>query len=243
MEAAQPLDGDDRPAEQCPRGGLDGVAGLSVGRRPTAGVFECRARPALRARVGLCVEAAVAGILVLAPAFRAHGESRHRGVRAVVGNVADDREPWPAVGAVGERVAKAAIAGVEDLGEAVGAGGAIGRDRGPRLAVAGALANREAALAGLLQRLGDHPLHVRQGRGLGRQPREEALDRLRRRLDFNHHAARIIEHVPGHAELPGQPVDVWAKADSLDRALDARADAAQAELSWGRLRPWLSTRP
>ena len=231
MEAAQPLHGDDRPVEQRPGGGLDVVPGLEPARRLAPGVHERHARAALRTGVGLRVEAPVAGVLVLGPAGRAHLEAGHRGVRPVVGDVSHDREARPAVGAVGERVAKAAVGGIEQLGEAVGAGGAVGRNRGARLPVARALADREAELAGVLERLGHHAFDVRQRRRLRGQPLEEALDRLRRRLDLHHHAARVVVHVARHAELAREAIDVGAKADALDRALHPRANATQAASS------------
>ena len=80
-------------------------------------------------------------------------------------------------------------------------------------------------------RLRDHALDARQRRRLGHQPREEAIDRLGRRLDLDHHAARVVQDMARHAELAGQPVDVRAEADALDGSLDARADAAQATSS------------
>ena len=85
--------------------------------------------PAVGAGVGLRVEAPIARIVVLGAAALAHREPRHRRQRPVVGDAPHDREARPAVGAVDERIAVAAIAGVEKLGEAVGAGRRVGRDR------------------------------------------------------------------------------------------------------------------
>ena len=86
------------------------------------------ARTAHRTRVGLRVEATVARVLVLPPAGRAQREAPHGRPLAVVGQVLDDREPGPAVGAVGERVVVAAVARVEELATAVVAGGDVRRD-------------------------------------------------------------------------------------------------------------------
>ena len=58
-------------------------SGLERPHRPVAAVQRER-RPAVRARVGLGVEAPVGGVLVLGPAGAAHLEARHRGERAVV---------------------------------------------------------------------------------------------------------------------------------------------------------------
>ena len=243
MEPAEALYGDDRPAEQRTRGGLDGVARARVGQLAAAGVGEPHPRPTLGARVGLSVEAPVRRVLVLRAAGGAHLEAGHRRMRAVVGDVAHDREARAAVRAVGERVAKAPVGRIEQLGQAVGTGRAVGADRGARLAARRALADREAALAELLDLLGDDPLDRRERWRLDRKPREEALHRLGRRLDLDHHAARVVQDVAGDTELAGEPVDVGAKSDPLNGSLDPRPDPAHAGASRGRARVSLSTSP
>ncbi len=87
--------------------------------RPRPAERPCRRRAAAprgtasRAGVRLRVKSAIPGILVLRDARLAHPEARHRGELAVVRDPAHDREAWPAVGAVDERVAVPAIARVE----------------------------------------------------------------------------------------------------------------------------------
>ncbi len=76
--------------------------------------------------IGCGVEAAVGRILVLAATGGAQRKPGHRRAGAVVGNVRDDGEARPAVGAVDERVAVAAVGRVEQLAQAVGAGGTSG---------------------------------------------------------------------------------------------------------------------
>ena len=125
MEAAEALDGQDLPGPDERRGLGDDVAAELA---PRAGVEEGQARPADRAGDGLGVVAAVERVLVLAPAIGAHGEAGHGRLGAVVGEAADDRIAGAAVGAVGEGVAVAALAGRVDLPEAVGARGDVGRD-------------------------------------------------------------------------------------------------------------------
>src|SRR6202043_257838 len=85
-------------------------------------------RPAHRAGIGLRVEAAVLWVLVFLATHRTQCELLHRGVRPVVRNVDNDRVAWAAIGAVGERVFKAAIAGSEQFLAAVEAGGKIGKN-------------------------------------------------------------------------------------------------------------------
>ena len=121
--AAQTLDGDDetlperfrRARERAGRG--DFVA---------PGVQEPQPGPAGRARVGLRVEAPVHRIFVLASAVRAELEARHRGADAVVGYVGRDREARAAARAVGEGIAVAAVARIEDLAQARVAGAEVG---------------------------------------------------------------------------------------------------------------------
>ena len=148
VEAADALHRDDRPAEQRAGGRLERVARARVLDVEPARVDEPHPRPAVGAGVRLGVEAAVRRVLVLArgrpgtsrtPAIVVFGRS--------YGHAAHDREARTAVRAVGERVAVAPVGGVEQLGQAVGAGRAVGRDGGARLAARRALADREAALA------------------------------------------------------------------------------------------------
>ena len=103
-----------------------------------------------------------------------------------------------------------------------------GRDRRTRLPAGRALPDREAPLPQLLELLGGHPLDARERRRLERQPREEALHRLGRRLDLDDDAARVVQHVSRHAQLVREPVHVGTKAHALHGALDAGADAAHA---------------
>ena len=98
------------------------------GQVPPAGVEEPELGPTARAGIGLCVEAPVAGIVVLALAGLAHEEASHGSDSTVVGRIESDGEARTAVGAVGERVPVAAVRGIEDLRDARSAGGKVGGD-------------------------------------------------------------------------------------------------------------------
>src|SRR6476620_3288612 len=115
MKAADPLDSDDLTVEQRSRRLLKWVLAARFGQP--------HARAALRACVRLGVETTIARVLVFRPALRAHLEGRHRRAGPVVGHALDDREARAAVGAVDERVAKAPILLVMELGETVITGG------------------------------------------------------------------------------------------------------------------------
>src|ERR1700686_3511195 len=96
-------------------------------------------RPAHQAGIGLRVEAAVRWVLVFLATHRTQCELLHRGVRPVVRDVDDNGVARSAIGAIGERVFKAAIAGIEQFLAAVGAGGQVGEkvDRFAGIALAG----------------------------------------------------------------------------------------------------------
>ena len=113
VEPAEPLDARRCGPARCGGGGADRVRGTSA--RSPCDDEQAQRAGRTRARVRLGVEAAVGDRVVLALTVRAHGERRHRRGRAIVGNVAGDREARPAVGAVGERIAVAPIVRVEDL--------------------------------------------------------------------------------------------------------------------------------
>ena len=124
--AAEALDRHDRARPQRVLGRDErGVGSRRSRRRPDS---NHSARPALRARQRLGVEAAVAGVVVLGRARGAEREPGHRGVGSVVGQPHGDREPRTAVRAVDERVAVPAVGRVEQLAQAVVAHGDVGRD-------------------------------------------------------------------------------------------------------------------
>ena len=110
-----------------------------------ARVDEAELRPAPGARVGLRVKTAMQRIAILGSAFATLPERCHAGHRPVVRQRARDRIARTAVGAVDERVTIATIAGIEELGEAIGADRAVRADRGGGV-TAHALPNREAGL-------------------------------------------------------------------------------------------------
>ena len=138
--AAEALDRDDR-------------ARRAAARPPPRAAARAAARRRGSDRLG--VEAAVGRILVLAAAVGAEREAGHRRVRAVVRDRADDREARAALGAVDERVAVAAVGRVEQLAQAVVAGGDVRRDQRRAAPSAGSRRSRSRARPRGAQRLGD----------------------------------------------------------------------------------------
>ena len=173
--AADALDRQHRPPASRLRGGVHGVGTAGRARRGSPSRSEqLRARPACGAGVRLRVKAPVAGIVVLGLALRAHRESGHRRRRPVVGHAADDREARPAVRAVDERVAEAAVGRVAQLGEAVVAGRRVRRHQCVGVTLADALDDAELALAGRRERVAVDALDDGQRRRLAGEPGEEA---------------------------------------------------------------------
>ena len=174
---------------------------------------------AFEARVGLRVEAAVQRVAVLAGAALAHGEVLHGGALAVVGQLLDDGEPRPAVRAVDERVAVAAVVGVEQLARAVVAGGQVGRHERGLLHGAGV---READLEGVevLQRdlLERHLLDARGRRRVLRQLDDELVEQLGLALGMDEHAVGRVEHPAVYQVLLRQSIDEGAESHPLHYA-------------------------
>ena len=132
VETAEPLDRHDAVAgDELGATGDDGVAGFTCSaheRFAPAPFLPGDVRSAGKAGIGLRMKTAVKWVGVLACTCRAHGEGAHGGLRAVVGETADDGEARAAVGAVDKRVMVPAVRRVEELAQAVIAGGDVGRD-------------------------------------------------------------------------------------------------------------------
>ena len=135
--AAQPLDGEHLPLPQQAGRRRQRLAGQ---RRPRC-VKEPQPGAAGRAADRLRVEAPVCRVVVLCRAPRAHGEAGHRRQCPVVGHVADDREPRPAVRAVDERVAEPAVGRIGEFSQAVIACRGVSRHQG--VALPGGVARRD----------------------------------------------------------------------------------------------------
>jgi len=215
--AAEALDGNDLAAQQARQGFGDGVA---------RHIPQRELRTAYGTGIRLRMEAAVGRVVVFAPAGRAHFKSRHAGVRPVVGQMARQRIARAAMRAVDEGVAPAAVGGIEQLGEAVRAGGGIGRHRGIRRAVATDFYFEAACIAERRFRR----LHRGDARQRGRfrlQPDDQRLDCLRRALRLDVHALAVVAHPAGELQLLRQAIDEGPEADALH--LTAHADAAADE--------------
>ena len=158
-----------------------------------------QAGTALRARIRLRVKTPVRRIVVLAPARLAHRERRHRRRGPVVGHVARDGEPRPAVGAVGERVAIAAVGRVEDFADAFRAGREIRRNRHAQVGATRARHDGERVQSLGCDGAGAHIQDLRRRRRLVDQPIGEIIERALRPERIDDHAGGVVADAAGHA--------------------------------------------
>ena len=172
------------------------------------GVRKPNSWPALPARIGLRMEAPVQRIVVLPLALRAHGKLCHRSLRPVVGDLPRNGE------------AIAAILGVQQLPQAIRAGGRIGWNPGAHPAQHFAGGNSKARLAGCGCLPHCNRVNARQGRSLRAQSSEKGLQPFFRPLDRNRHPVRVVAHKARQLFLQGKPVDERTKAHPLYDAAD-----------------------
>ena len=213
-------------------GGVGRVARQPRGSVGAGRIDQPEPGAAVRAADWLGVEPAVGRVVVLRAARGAHREAGHRGQRPVVGHVPDDAEPWPAVGAVDERVAEPPVRRVSQFPQAVRAGRGV---RGDQRAAAGWVAGHrlagndgEAGPAVRRDRLRGDPLHLGQRRCVPDQRGQEVLHPGRGPLHLGEHAVRVVAHPAGQAQPGSQGVHERAEPDPLDHALypDGRPDLA-----------------
>ncbi len=146
---------------------------------------------------------------------------RHGGLRPVVGNAAGDGEAGAAVGAVEERVAVAAVFGIESSsrrqsGQVAASAGmpvatwpltSTGNDAEAGFASGGQVADGDGVDAG-------------QGRSFGAKTEEEGVDARSWALKFDGDALGVVGDRSGEVFFCGQAVDEGAKADALDDTAD-----------------------
>ena len=82
-----------------------------------------------RACIGLGMETPVPWIFIFSAAGGTQGKGGHGSVGSVIGNFSDDGHPRPAVGAVGEGIVKAPIAGRKNISQAIVTGGDVRGDK------------------------------------------------------------------------------------------------------------------
>ena len=211
MPAAEPLDREDRAALEAARPhrlAAERVVARRPGnrwaRRGSAGRSDPRTRAGTRGTAGTC-----------------HGR-----VRPVVRDGAHDREPGPAFRAVDERIAVAAIGGIEQLAQAVVAGRDFGRDQsvGPAGACSAAILNCVSPRTGIRS---ERSHRHAQAAELGLRASANASSAAAGP------SASIMTPPPSFRTQPAspasrQPVDERPEADSLDDSSDSDSAALHA---------------
>src|SRR5262249_291982 len=153
-------------------------------------------------------------VVIFRLARTAHSEWRHRRVRTVIGNIAHNREPRPAVRAVDKWIPVTAVLSVEQV---------QGTVRGSRYILRKQRADGVAALTGDYTefaigiacyfdgpQLGDS----RQRRCLFGKTTDKFLDRIQRPLHFNGDARWRVGDVPTEMPFNRQAIDIGPKTDS-----------------------------
>ena len=120
------------------------------------------------------------------------------------------------MGAVGKGVAKAAVAGIEHLGQARRAGRRIRGHTGAHLARAAGNDLETGRHPGItVQRGAGNRFDMRQRRLLAAQPLHEFIQRLAATPGLDQHPAGIVPYLAGDTAFPCQPPDRRPESDAL----------------------------
>ena len=202
-----------------------GECGASGREHPAARIDERQPGPARRTGVRLRVEPAIQRVVVFALAGLAHHEALHRRAGPVVRQRLDDGEARAAVRAVGEGILEAAIRGIEDLAQAIVAGGDIRKDERDQRPVGRALADLEPGIAARVEPRCFQALDCGARRPFGKEPRQEAVEGETIPLDLDAHPLRRVAHPSLEVQRDGETVDKRSEADALHGAGHARPEA------------------
>ncbi len=221
MIAAKPFDRDDLAFLNQAAGGIDVVEHRVLVETDGAAVEANQGSPRAATVAGnrRVMKAPVRRVPIFGKAGRAHLEGRHGRSRTVDRRAFQDGQARPALGAIGKRIAIAALERAEHLR---GAGIA---DRGVRRDFAG---NRAARAVGDAEHAGQTPLVAPAGdrldagqrRRVAVEPFDELLDRAGRPLQADQHARRVIDHFAAQMQVARDVPDGLPQADALHPALD-----------------------
>ena len=235
VKSAQTLDGDDTATGQQLNTAVDnGVAGLARGAdgRQRGGFARLIAharfaphdmRPAIKAGIGLRVKTPVEWVGILRGTLRTHGKTIHRRGRSVIRQRPDDGKARSAVSAVDKGVVIASVGGIEQLAQAIVAGGDIGRDERRVRGLVLRCHNTKALLIGsapaarLQIRNIDSLNASRRGRML-RKSSDKSVNRLGTGVRLDMHAVARVEHPSANAMRHGLAIHKRSHANALYNA-------------------------
>ncbi len=220
MKAADALDRHNRTSRQQSAGGLDRIPRRRISipsNRSQITPFRI-GQPDLGTTdgtgIGLCMKTAIGWVCILRRAGRAHLELGHAGVGPIVGDRADDAQPRPTMGAIGERIAITAIARISDLGRAGCAGCRVCNHAGlyparPTLDDAEALRRWPIAKPSL------DAIDAPKRWALDHQGPTEIIDLGTATPEPNQHALAVVTDVTSQTSVARQAPDRWPEANPL----------------------------
>ena len=168
-----------------------------------------------RARIRLCVKAAVGGVIVLALARITHLKRSHRGQRAVVGNAANDRVARAAVRTVRKGVAVPPVFSGQNLTATVRTDRKVGRDKRPRDRSRRARQDLKALLPRRRDLLKCHSGYGCRKRSLRAHALCKRIERRRRPLRLDADTRAVVPHASRQSVPHGKPIDKGAEPHAL----------------------------
>ncbi len=223
LEPAESLERDDATGTK--RARRRGHGGGAPRELPPVAIDEAQQRTTCRTGNRLGVEAAVAGIGVLADTLPTGREAPHRRARPVVRETLDDRVARTAARAIGERIPIPPRRRVAGLRVARVARREVGGERGAGDAVDDARDDPEALHAHRRQLRDLDAGDVRGRWSVASEHRDEVAHHGSRSLDLEVHAVAPIGDPAREAALDRGAVDERPEADALHHARDVDRDA------------------
>ena len=218
MKTAHTLDGDNLAGAQQRHGVRQRIAG----HRAAVQVAQAEPGAAVRAGNWFGMKTPVSRLAVFAGAVGAQGKAGQAGVGAVIRQPAADAEARATVGAVDKRMPPAAVAGVEQLGQAGRARGQIRRQA--RAAACAGLAVDHGKPRFSLTRLHAEfsMVHLRQRRQRSRQRRQPGVQIGARAFQLDACTVAVIAHPAGQRPALAQPPDRRAQTHALHSTQQAQ---------------------
>jgi hypothetical protein len=175
---------------------------------------------AFRAGVGLGMETAIQRIIIFGLAPGAHLEVAHGGLGAVIWHTFNYGKPWATIGAVGKRIAVAAVFRILQLIKASLAGSNIWRNELVFPLLSLALSNFKASVAAWPVILNSYVFDVGQWRRLGPKFPLKLLNSFCFTFYLNPDIFRSVVHPALKIMFNSQSIDERPEADALDDAPD-----------------------
>ena len=180
-------------------------------------------RPAVKAGIGLRVKTPVEWVGILRGALGAHGKTIHRRGRSVIRQRSDDGKAWAAVSAVDKGVVIASVGGIEQLAQAIVAGGDIGRDERRVRGLVLRCYDAKTLFTGGIPTVGCqvHSLDMLYAgcrRRMLRKRGNKSIERIGRSVRLDVHAVARIEHPAANAMRHGLAIHKRSHANALHNA-------------------------